>query len=171
MYSEQYTILYVFNFSLLNIHSSLRVSAQVVGNSLMVILQSDKTTVGHGYQLCLFRCLVRTEMFVCVLPSFEGRWHGTARLFRDGRFFVAKQHFHRKVKPLLKLHRRCNLHSTTKLYSLKFKLFALFTQNSRISNLTCSISLFTSVLSNRITTKPRLSRYAVLFLSYSLFSS
>ena len=26
-------------------------------------------------------------------PSFEGRWRKTARLFCDGRFFVAKQHF------------------------------------------------------------------------------
>ena len=45
---------------------------------------------------------------VCTQPSFEGRWRGTACQFRDGRFFVAKQHFHRKVKPLFKLHRRCN---------------------------------------------------------------
>ena len=85
----------------------------------------------------LFRCLVRTEMFVCVLPSFEGRWHGTARLFRDGRFFVAKQHFHRKVKPLLKLHRGCNPLTRSHLWC-DFKIFFAFGKTtlfaSRISH-------------------------------------
>ena len=44
-------------------------------------------------EIILAKCKEIATKLIYSEPSFEGRWRKTARLFCDGRFFVAKQHF------------------------------------------------------------------------------